>query len=59
MKKEVFDYASFETVLTVGVPKEVGEEETRVAMTPSAAIKLRKLGFKVLLEYETRNIYNS
>lgn len=52
VKKEVFDYASFETVLTVGVPKEVGEEETRVAMTPSAAIKLRKLGFKVLLEYD-------
>ena len=49
-KEDAFDFAAFPTEMTVGVPKEVGEEETRVAMTPSVAIKLRKLGFKVLLE---------
>lgn len=49
-QEEVFDYAAIETFMTVGVPKEVGEEETRVAMTPAAAIKIRKLGFQVLLE---------
>lgn len=48
--EEEFDYKAFETSMVVGIPKEVGEEETRVAMTPSAAIKLRKMGFKVLLE---------
>ena len=49
-KEEEFDFNAYETSMTVGVPKEEGEEETRVAMTPSAAIKLRKLGFKVLVE---------
>ena len=48
--EDVFNFNAFPTVMTIGVPKEVGEEETRVAMTPSVAIKLRKLGFQVLLE---------
>ena len=48
--EDVFDFNAFPTAMTIGVPKEVGEEETRVAMTPSVAIKLRKLGFQVLLE---------
>ena len=49
-QQEEFDYAAIETFMTVGVPKETGEEETRVAMTPEAAKKIRKLGFQVLLE---------
>ena len=49
-KEEAFDYTAFETTMTVGIPREVGEEETRVAMTPDAAIKLRKMGFQVLVE---------
>ena len=47
---ETLDLSKYEVKMTVGIPKEVGEEETRVAMTPSAAIKLRKMGFLVLLE---------
>ena len=49
-KEEAFDYAKFETFMTVGVPKEIGEEETRVSITPTAAIKIRKLGFRVIME---------
>lgn len=47
-----FEFDKYETFMTVGVPKEEGEEETRVAVTPSAAIKMRKLGFKVLVQHE-------
>lgn len=47
---EEFKPEEFPTFKTVGVPLETGEEETRVAVTPNVAIKLRKLGFKVLVE---------
>lgn len=49
-QEEEFDFKAYETKMTVGIPKEVGEEETRVAMTPNAAINLRKMGFKVVIE---------
>ena len=49
-KEEEFDYSQYETFMTVGVPKEIGEEETRVSITPTAAIKIRKLGFRVIME---------
>ena len=36
--------------LTIGVPKEVQENECRVATTPEAIGQLQKLGFEVAVE---------
>ncbi|KAK8812204.1 hypothetical protein WA158_007438 [Blastocystis sp. Blastoise] len=52
---EAFNPEEFPTTKTVGVPLETGEEETRVAITPDAAIKLRKLGFQVNIEQNAGN----
>ena len=36
--------------MKIGVPREVHPEETRVAVTPETAERLRKLGFTVAIE---------
>ncbi len=36
--------------ITLGVPKEIFAGERRVALTPEAVTKLRKKGFKILIE---------
>jgi H+-translocating NAD(P) transhydrogenase subunit alpha len=36
--------------LTIGIPKEIDPLEKRVAATPSSVVRLRKLGFDVLLQ---------
>lgn len=36
--------------MRIGTPKEIFEGETRVAMTPSSALELQKLGFECLIE---------
>ena len=36
--------------LTIGIPKEIHAQERRVSATPETSEKLKKLGFKVLLE---------
>ena len=38
------------STLVVGIPKEVGEEERRVAATPATVTKLKELGFDVRVE---------
>jgi len=36
--------------MIIGIPKEIMEEEKRVAATPETTEKLIKLGFKVIIE---------
>ena len=44
--------------MTLGIPKEIGYLERRVAMTPAMVPKFRKLGFRVKIESDAGLLAN-
>ncbi len=44
------ELAHYKTYKTIGVPKEVGKNEKRVALIPKVALKMRQMGFAIKVE---------
>eukprot|EP01029_Cantina_marsupialis_P024843 TRINITY_DN64764_c0_g1_i1.p1 TRINITY_DN64764_c0_g1~~TRINITY_DN64764_c0_g1_i1.p1 ORF type:complete len:1037 (-),score=430.10 TRINITY_DN64764_c0_g1_i1:368-3478(-) len=49
-EEKKIDFSALPIHKTFGVPREIGEDETRVAMTPAVASKMRQMGFGVKVE---------